>query len=83
METGTHKLKWFVVHTYSGHENKAKLALHERVKQHNLDASFGQILIPTESVLEVKGGQRRTTTRNLRPTSYKLKGYWVSKVAVS
>ena len=61
------KLKWYVVHTYSGHENRAKISLQERVKQHNLDKSFGQVLIPTESVLEVKGGQRRTTTRKYYP----------------
>jgi transcription termination/antitermination protein NusG len=61
------KLKWYVVHTYSGHENKARLSLQERVKQFNLSRSFGQVLIPTESVLEVKGGQRRTTTRKFYP----------------
>src|SRR5436853_336316 len=56
-----------VVHTYSGHENKARLSLQERVKQMGKDAQFGQILIPTESVLELKGGQRRTTTRKFYP----------------
>src|SRR5579859_7413445 len=60
-------MKWFVVHTYSGHENKARLSLQERVKQMNMDTSFGQILIPTESVLEMKAGQRRTTTRKFYP----------------
>lgn len=60
-------LKWYVVHTYSGHENKAKISLQERVKQMNMDALFGQVLIPTESVLEMKAGQRRTTTRKFYP----------------
>jgi transcription termination/antitermination protein NusG len=60
-------MKWYVVHTYSGHENKARLSLQERVKQMSMDAQFGQILIPTESVLEVKAGQRRTTTRKFYP----------------
>ena len=60
-------MKWYVVHTYSGHENKARLSLQEHVKQKGLDASFGQILIPTESVLEMKAGQRRTTTRKFYP----------------
>jgi transcriptional antiterminator NusG len=64
---GGPKLKWYVVHTYSGHENKARLSLQERVKQMGLDKSFGQVLIPTENVLEVKGGQRRTTTRKFYP----------------
>lgn len=60
-------LKWYVVHTHSGHENKARLSLLEGIKQHGLDAEFGQILIPTESVLEVHKGQKRTTTRKFYP----------------
>ena len=63
----TTMMKWYVVHTYSGHENKARLSLQERVKQMNMDASFGQVLIPTESVLELVKGQRRTTTRKFYP----------------
>jgi transcription termination/antitermination protein NusG len=60
-------MKWYVVHTYSGHENKARLSLQERVKQMGKDTQFGQILIPTESVLEMVKGQRRTTTRKFYP----------------
>ena len=60
-------LKWYVVHTYSGHENRAKIALLERVKQQSMDTEFGQVLIPTESVLEVVKGQKRTTTRKFYP----------------
>jgi transcriptional antiterminator NusG len=66
-DRSTGKLKWFVVHTYSGHENKARLSLQERVRQMNMDKSFGRIFIPTESVLEMKAGQRRTTTRKFYP----------------
>ena len=60
-------MKWYVVHTYSGHENKARLSLQERVKQMGKEAQFGQILIPTESVLEMVKGQKRTTTRKFYP----------------
>jgi transcriptional antiterminator NusG len=60
-------MKWYVVHTYSGHENKARLSLQQRVKEAGLDDQFGLILIPTESVLEMKAGQRRTTTRKFYP----------------
>src|SRR5262249_42219855 len=60
-------LKWYVVHTYSGHENKARLSLLERIKQSGLETEFGQVLIPTESVLEMVKGQRRTTTRKFYP----------------
>jgi transcriptional antiterminator NusG len=63
----TMSLKWYVVHTYSGHENKAKISLQERVKQEKMDAEFGDVLIPTESVLEMVKGQKRTTTRKFYP----------------
>jgi len=60
-------MKWYAVHTYSGHENKARLALQERVRNASLEASFGEILIPTESVIEMVKGQKRTTTRKFYP----------------
>jgi transcriptional antiterminator NusG len=61
------KLAWYVVHTYSGHENRAKLSLIDRVKNANLNDHFGDVLIPTESVMEVVKGQRRTSTRKFYP----------------
>jgi transcriptional antiterminator NusG len=63
----TAEKKWYIVHTYSGHENKAKLTLKERVANANLNEYFGEILVPTESVMEVVKGQRRTTTRKFFP----------------
>lgn len=59
--------KWYIVNTYSGHENKAKLTLKERVDSAGLQQYFGDILVPTESVMEMKGGQKRTTTRKFFP----------------
>ncbi len=59
--------KWYIVHTYSGHENKAKLTLLERVRNNNLTAFFGDVLVPTESVTENVKGQRRTMTRKFFP----------------
>jgi transcription termination/antitermination protein NusG len=59
--------KWYIVHTYSGHENKAKLTLLERVTNAKLNEYFGEVLVPTESVMEVVKGQRRTTTRKFFP----------------
>lgn len=59
--------KWYIVHTYSGHENKAKLTLLERVRNANLQDYFGDVLVPTESVTENVKGQRRTTTRKFFP----------------
>jgi transcriptional antiterminator NusG len=60
-------MNWYVVHTYSGHENRARLTLLERVKNAGLESHFGEILIPTESVMEVVKGQRRTSTRKFYP----------------
>lgn len=61
-------LKWYVVHTYSGYENRAKKSLEERIKQNNLEARFGEVLIPTENVMELgKGGQKKTTKRKFFP----------------
>ena len=58
---------WYVVHTYSGFENKAKQALEERIKLYGLVERFGQVLVPTEEVVEVKNGQKKTTTRKFFP----------------
>jgi len=63
----TAEKKWYIVHTYSGHENKAKLTLLERVRNNNLTDYFGEVLVPTESVTENIKGQRRTTTRKFFP----------------
>lgn len=66
-QESTRELKWYVVHTYSGHENRARLGLLDRIKTYNLEDSFGEVLIPTESVMEVVKGQRRTSTRKFYP----------------
>jgi transcriptional antiterminator NusG len=63
----TAEKKWYIVNTYSGHENKAKLTLKERVENAGLQQYFGDILVPTESVMEMVKGQRRTTTRKFFP----------------
>src|SRR5665811_518703 len=63
----TMAMKWYVVHTYSGHENKAKLSLQDRVRTHNLQAKFGDVLIPTDTVVELVKGQKRSTTRKFFP----------------
>lgn len=60
-------MKWYAVNTYSGHENKARLSLLERVKNNNLDDQFGEVLIPTEQVVEMVKGKKRTMTRKFYP----------------
>ncbi|MEZ4359955.1 MAG: transcription termination/antitermination protein NusG [Kofleriaceae bacterium] len=66
-QVGAPVMKWYIVHTYSGHENKAKLTLLERVRNQGLSEFFGEVLVPTESVMEMVKGQRRTTTRKFFP----------------
>jgi transcriptional antiterminator NusG len=56
-----------VVHTYSGFEKQAKLALEERIKSKGMTELFGDILIPSESVVEMVKGKKRTTTRRFFP----------------
>jgi transcriptional antiterminator NusG len=60
-------MKWYVVHTYSGHENKARLSLLDRVRQAGLNEKFGGVLIPTDTVVELVKGQKRSTTRKFFP----------------
>ena len=60
--------RWYVVHTYSGYENRAKKSLEERIRQHGQEALFGEILIPMENVVELsKGGQKKTSKRKFFP----------------
>ncbi|MFZ5478275.1 MAG: transcription termination/antitermination protein NusG [Myxococcota bacterium] len=60
-------MAWYVVHTYSGFENKAKQALEERIKLFGLQPRFGRVLVPTEKVVEVKNGQKKESTRKFFP----------------
>ena len=59
--------KWYVVHTYSGFENKAKKSLEDKIKLEGLQEDFGEILVPTEQVVEMRDGQKRTTQRKTMP----------------
>ena len=59
--------KWYVVHTYSGFENKVKKSLEERVRQHELGDSFGEVLIPMEVVQEMVKGEKKTSKRKFFP----------------
>lgn len=59
--------QFYVVHTYSGYENKVRQSLVERIRQQGLEESFGEILIPTEQVVEMVKGERRTSKRKFFP----------------
>ena len=60
--------RWYAAHTYSGHEQKAKTYLESAIVNAGLDSKFGQILVPTEQVTEMKQGRRSTTTKKFLPS---------------
>ena len=60
-------MKWFVVHAYSGFEKSVKKNLQERIKRSELSGLFGQILVPVEEVVEIKGGQKAISERKFFP----------------
>jgi len=59
--------QWYVIHTYSGYENRAKLNLEERVKNLSKGEFFSEILVPTETVVELVKGKRKTSQRKIFP----------------
>ena len=60
-------MRWYVVHAYSGMEKAAERNIIERINRAGMQDKFGRILVPTEEVVEVKNGQKRTTERKVFP----------------
>jgi len=61
-------LHWYAVHTYSGHEQKAKKYLESAILSAGLQEKFGDVLIPTEQVTEMRNGKRSTLTKKFLPS---------------
>lgn len=59
--------QWYVIHTYSGYENKVKANLEHRVASMNMQDQIFQVVIPMEAEVEVRGGERRTVQRRIFP----------------
>ena len=59
--------RWYVVHAYSGFENQVKRSLQEHIRRAGMEDSFGDILVPTEEVVEMKAGQKRRSERKFFP----------------
>jgi len=59
--------RWYVVHAYSGFENQVARALKERIARASMEDKFGDILVPTEEVIEMRGGQKRRSERKFFP----------------
>ena len=59
--------RWYVVHAFSGFEKQVQRSLAERIARAGMEDSFGEILVPTEEVVEMKGGQKRRSDRKFFP----------------
>ena len=70
-------MEWFVVQAYSGYEQKVKAAMEERIILADLKEKFGEILVPTEQVVELKSGEQKTTERRFFP------GYILIKMSLN
>ena len=71
------KAKWYVVHTYSGHENKVKVNIEKIVENRGMQDLVLSIIVPTEDHVEIKNGQRKVKTRKMFP------GYVLVKMIVT
>src|SRR5678816_1887068 len=60
-------LRWYVVHAYSNFEHRVSEALKDRIKRDGLEHKFGELLVPTEEVVEMRDGQRRKSERKFYP----------------
>lgn len=58
---------WYILHTYSGFEEQVKTNMLERIRQAGQEDMFGEILVPTEQVVEMKQGEKKTSTRKFFP----------------
>ncbi len=61
------KKRWYVIHAYSGFENYVIKALKEHIRLKGLEEKFGEIIVPTEEVVEMRGGQKRKSERKFFP----------------
>ena len=60
-------LRWYVVQAFSGYEAKVKGMLEERIEREGLESKFGQVLVPTEEIVEMRAGQQRRSERKFFP----------------
>ena len=66
-ESAKPEMQWFVVQAFSNYEKRVKLTLEESINRHGMQDYFGEILVPTEEVVEMKAGQKKTSERKFFP----------------
>lgn len=59
--------RWYVIHTYSGYENKVKKNLEHRIASMEMQDQIFRVIVPTEEEIEIKNGQRRTVNKKIYP----------------
>ncbi|WP_426417951.1 transcription termination/antitermination protein NusG [Aestuariirhabdus sp. LZHN29] len=59
--------RWYVVHAYSGYEKQVQRSIKERIERHGMEDQFGEVLVPVEEVVEMRGGQKRKSERKFFP----------------
>lgn len=74
---GDGQARWYVVHTYSGHESKVKVNIEKMVENRGMQDLILEIVVPTEEWIEIKDGQRKLKTRKMFP------GYVIIKMIVT
>ncbi len=67
LSPATPGMQWYIVHAYSGMEKAVERNIRERIARSGMQEKFGRILVPTEEVVEIKNGQRKTAERRLFP----------------
>jgi transcriptional antiterminator NusG len=71
--------RWYVVHAYSGYEKKVAAALKERIERLGMEDRFGDVLVPTEEVVEMRAGQKRKSERKFFPGYVLVRWNWTTK----
>ena len=61
------KMRWYVVQAFAGFEQRVATSLREHIKIHSMEEKFGEVLVPTEEVVEMRGGQKRKSERKFFP----------------
>ncbi|MBK5912628.1 transcription termination/antitermination protein NusG [Rhodothalassium salexigens] len=69
--------RWYIIHAYSGFEEKVAASIQERALQHGLDQLIEEVTVPTEDVVEVRRGQKRTVKKKFFP------GYVLAKMVMT
>lgn len=77
MPNNEEKAKWYVVHTYSGHENKVKATIEKTVITRNMEDFIFDVQVPTEEVVEIKDGKKKVKSRK------KFPGYVIIKMLIT